>query len=113
MSHSSGEVWVNGSRLGWFEYNGTADLVMPRIFLTQDELCDNWRNDHAQPWGEKCGCDKTAAIVVSHYGSVNAWEAEVCVPCMRICGPLNPYEDETRWVTRSDPRFPPGQEGEP
>lgn len=37
MSHRSGKVFaLDGSLIGWFEYNGSVDVARTQIFATQD-----------------------------------------------------------------------------
>lgn len=43
MSHANGEVIFNDGSIKHFEYNGTSDICIPKLYDTYDEMTDNWR----------------------------------------------------------------------
>lgn len=87
MSHSAGEVIVDGQVVAYFEYNGTVDIALPKLWKTQQEVSDNWRRG---PW-VVCSCDpktETPATLYSSYGFGFHWQGTVCLTCMAINSPL-------------------------
>lgn len=93
MSHSSGVVRVGGLCVGYFEYNGTSDIAMPRIYRTFEEVSDNWRDKLGlQPYNEPvCDCEKIPVVLHAHYGNGIEWDSEACLEHMRITGELEPW----------------------
>ncbi len=93
---------MGGLCAGYFEYNGTCDIAMPRVYRTMDEVSDNWRDRLGlQPaWDEPdCGCEKTHVVLHADYGDGIDWDSEVCFEHMRITGRLepHPYYENDDW----------------
>lgn len=98
MSHSSGIVTMESDgKVFWFEYNGTSDVACPKIFETQDEMSEHWRN---QGYGHDCKCGKEEdALIEAHYGGGIEWEGKVCRHCMVI---LNEHRIPTHYRSTPD-----------
>lgn len=79
MSHSSGTVLrkSDNSLLGHFEYNGTTDVALPRIFDSVDALADNWR---AHGFEAQCSCTDGLVDVriEADYGGGIEWDGQAC-----------------------------------
>lgn len=96
MSHSSGEVFdQDDNRIGYFEYDGTADIGYVEIRASFDEVTANWR----QPTWRECECGSSANIVPvrmhAHYGGGIDWDSEACLSCMTVIGNTDPYAEPT------------------
>ena len=66
MSHANGEVRFDDGSIKYFEYNGTSDICIPKLYDTYDELIDNWRK-----WKqEKVSCNhyEEAIEIYTDYG---------------------------------------------
>jgi hypothetical protein len=98
MSHAEGRFFLNGKEY-FYEYNGTVDMALPRIYENRDEMHKNWRNDN---WRE-CHCEEKKyekVMLETSYGAENGFtngdefefidfiESEVCIPCEAIVGEL-------------------------
>lgn len=90
MSHSNGKVIVNTQIVGYFEYNGTCDVVLGRIYDSLEELRENWRCGDMG----KCICGQEPSEVVLHttYGSGFHWPGKACLKCKTIVEGLMPFE---------------------
>jgi hypothetical protein len=88
MSHAEGAIKVK-DRLYWVEYNGTVDVLLPRIYDTQDELFANWRR---RDWPPDCSCSDTIDVRVAvTYGRGFSWLVTLCLTCKRVVGPLSNF----------------------
>lgn len=83
MSHSYGAVKLNDGTIYHFEYNGTVDVCLPKLYKTIEEVSDNWRN---QKWEfHPNDCDKIEeAIMATTYGGGFGWTVKVCKEHMLI-----------------------------
>lgn len=107
MSHANGEVWsLDGKCLGFYEYDGTSDIVLPAIWPTREEMQKHWRN---QPWNEcHCGKRRTEVLIYTDYGGGSYWHGTACLLCMAVVGGADPYgqySDEHLEMTEGHP-FP-------
>lgn len=93
MSHAMGRVYRDGKIVGYYEYNGTADVTCTRINTTEDEVNDLWRTDAA--W-RNCACGKPDVDVVlwADYGCGYHWPGKACLECGAITDGFSPYQDE-------------------
>jgi hypothetical protein len=94
VSHSSGKISVRGVHCGYFEYNGTSDFAMPRIYRTIEEVSDNWRNKLGlQPdYERRCQCDNLMVVDChADYGGGIEWQGTACFSCMELTERLDPY----------------------
>jgi hypothetical protein len=97
MSHAWGEVIQDGKVVGHYEYNGTCDVCLPRIYDTHKEVMDNWRSEQSATASCTCGDPPSDVILYSDYGDGFYWPAKACLKCRAIVGDLAPYygdEDE-------------------
>lgn len=89
MSHAQGVVLLADRVLGYFEYNGTVDVAMHKIYKTENELSENWRK--TQP---SCSCVDGLTDVVLKVDSYDdfSWPAKACLEHLNIIEPLSrPY----------------------
>jgi hypothetical protein len=83
MSHAWGEVWSEDGKLyGFFEYDGTSDVVCTRIHLDRVGVEANWRKDN---W-RKCTCGSLGqpVILYTSYGFGFYWPGRVCWGCLAV-----------------------------
>ena len=90
MSHSVGEIIRHGAIIGYFEFNGTVDVVIPTIRASEDEVCAHWREEKERP----CSCDAPPDEVLL-YAEGRHWPAQVCLACAAIVGELGVPEKFT------------------
>lgn len=98
MSHSHGEIWSPaGQRLGWFEYNGTSDVVCARVYKTSEEMQANWRGDNWRACQDEAGHQPRWQDVVLYtsYGGGFHWPGKVCWDCLAVVDGLMPTGDFT------------------
>lgn len=97
MSHAWGEVIHDGAVVGYYEYNGTTDNAIGRIYHSFAELWAVWRCGDMG----KCVCGKSPVPVVlySDYGGGFHWDAKACLACRTITDGLVPWrEGWSEWV---------------
>lgn len=95
MSHASGRVYAaDGSRLlGYFEYNGTSDVVTTAIG-SWEEMDQNWRTARNM---RHCQCrpqQHTPVILHTDYGNGYYWSGSACLACRAITGGYDPYHTD-------------------
>lgn len=88
MSHSSAQFhFPNGTELHG-EYDGTSDVMLPRMFSDYRERDSQWRK---QEWPkEKCPHEPESCTVHSDYGGGFSWPGTACRTCMVFLGPYEP-----------------------
>lgn len=85
MAHFSATVTFDDGAVWYGEYNGTVDVMLTRIFQSDIERDDNWRNrDHAT-----CSCGHAEPCWLRIFGD-DGWRAKACRKCGVFCGPLAP-----------------------
>ena len=98
MSHSLGMVFSKTKPpviVGWYEYNGTADIAYPKIRSSRDEVMEHWRSN--DPF-DYCKDDTHAKIEVwiySDYGAGYYWPGTMCEQCRLITSQLLRELDES------------------
>ncbi|TSC82425.1 MAG: Uncharacterized protein G01um101419_581 [Parcubacteria group bacterium Gr01-1014_19] len=94
MSHSHGEVIQEGKVVGFFEYDGTADVALSPIWDTRDEVDANWR---IGLWTQ-CTCHQpsTDVLLFTEYGGGFYWPAKACLNCKAITNEYSPFESDRR-----------------
>ena len=99
MSHSSGKVYFDDGAELWFEYNGTADLIMPWLYPSIDKLNENWRRVGDFP---RCSCGNPPekAVIEWHYGGGSHMEGTACRKCMVITSTLSPWDEDEPEIKR-------------
>lgn len=96
MSHSSAQFYLDDGTVFWGEYNGTADIMLPRMFTTSEEMQAFW---HQQDWDEHKDCSLDEPCVVeSHYGRGFKWNGSACRKCMLFLGPYNPFDEDVEMI---------------
>lgn len=84
MSHATATfVFRNGLYL-FGEYNGTADVMLPRMYATTEERAANWRR---QSWDFECLHTGEPCIAHTTYGAGWWWRGTACRKCMIFKGP--------------------------
>ncbi len=96
MSHASGAVrFVSDGAVLFYEYNGTADRCVPKLWRTLEEVWhkDNWRSDDG---GEACQCGNSEPVILhTNYGNSFGWPGTACRECMRIASGFEPFDEGT------------------
>jgi hypothetical protein len=98
MNHAHGHVdFKDGKRL-YYEYNGTADRVCPKLWNTPEEVNEHWREEEALD--RKCVCGKPSEVVCAftYYGGGLWFRAEACRNCMVITNNPDPFENRIVWL---------------
>lgn len=73
MSHSPGRVIDGrGDVVGHFEYNGTVDVALPKIFATVADLEAGWRQEQPRP----CDCVGSSVTLTSESFE---WDGRACL----------------------------------
>jgi len=81
MSHAIGAVRFEDGKILYYEYNGTTDVVIDKLYETQDEVLENWRK---YP-DANCGCGNDEPVrIMSTYGDGFAWDGRACRNCYAI-----------------------------
>lgn len=101
MSHESGFVkQLDGTLVGWFEYDGRIDLACSPIFADEAELSAHWRTAlMAEP---PCACEGTPVTLYTSYGGGYEWSARACLEHRRITHQRSPYDEENVFLGRDN-----------
>ncbi|MBY0545842.1 MAG: hypothetical protein K2W95_00990 [Candidatus Obscuribacterales bacterium] len=103
MSHAYAEIIKDGKVIGWGEYNGTSDVMLPKIRESEEEVWKHWRERDPFQYQCKCAEPKPEPVIVySHYGCRFWWKSEACLTCRVLTGELCP-DDMDDIVKRGDP----------
>lgn len=94
MSHANATVELPDGTVFHAEYNGTVDIARPSLFLTWEEVRDQWR----QRDDRKCTCGQPGEPAYYHtnYGDGFGWDTEVCRTCMVVVGDKNQHDQYRR-----------------
>lgn len=95
MSHSQGRVKFPSGNIGYLEYNGTTDVMLPNIYETEEELLKNWRKQNWKSCSNKQHTHIDVEIATS-YGDGFYWKSKACVECNCLIDNLMPFEDSIR-----------------
>lgn len=80
MSHAYGKVYRNNVVAAHYEYDGTSDIALPRMYLTSDEVKANWRKGS---WVEcTCGEPSVPVVLYTDYGYGSHWDGKACFKCI-------------------------------
>ena len=90
MSHSTAAVKFGDGSIMHGEFNGTVDVLLPSLYLTEEERKDNWRS-YPTKWKR---CDnkehqQEEVDVAVSYGNGWYWKATACRECMCVIEPLS------------------------
>jgi hypothetical protein len=116
VSHTQGKVYIDSKLFGYFEWNGTSDVIIPRVYKTNEELQANWRTEDEKQagWDLVKDCPHRSdgqivvdAILYTDYGDGFHWKGQVCIECMVITSNLMP----TNWDRIDPDQYP--VDGEP
>lgn len=84
---------MDGVSIGFFEYNGTADVAQTSIYLTREELSKNWRTYQRVECQAPNDHEHVDVLLNTSYGRGIEWKSQACLECMAITGNLMPYDD--------------------
>jgi hypothetical protein len=92
MSHSSGQVKFEDGTIMHFEYDGTNDFVINKLFNTFEEMWNNWRTYDYQ----KCSCGTDEQVeIATNYGDGFSWDGKACKTCKAFTKGIKPkYQDK-------------------
>ena len=105
MSHAGGMVHFEDGAIFHFEYNGTSDVCLPKLWETRDEMQEHWREDN---YWKECSCDNLPKPVeiYTEYGSGLWWKGKACQTCRVIitCEPLGEdwYGGSPTWAQEKE-----------
>lgn len=74
MSHSTGAVKFQDGTIKWVEYNGTVDVLQPKMFDTPEDLMIQWRTDERPT----CNCKGDLVEIAVTYGNGFSWPGFAC-----------------------------------
>ena len=104
MSHAVGIVFSKENEiLYYYEYNGTVDLIEPKLYDTLDELMKNWRRDDVLASCKDTTHTKIPVFIHSSYGWDEYWDGLICKECKIIISPLMNVEEDD-WPNKTKGR---------
>lgn len=81
MSHAIGAIKFSDGLIRYYEYDGTADVVLSHHYATTQEVYDNWRNGE---W-KHCTCRKEEPVsIFTTYGGGYYIEGKACQNCNSV-----------------------------
>lgn len=92
MSHAQGRVKFPSGNIGYLEYNGTSDVMLPNIYESEEEMLKNWRKQEWKFCKDKNHTHIDVEVATS-YGGGFSWPAKACVECNIIIDNLMPFEN--------------------
>jgi len=91
MSHATGLVKFNDGLIMWYEYDGTSDICLSRLYHTKEELSANWRTVDGQRF---CSCGKDEPVgIYADYGVGSYWSGRACRFCHAITDGIMPFDE--------------------
>ena len=94
MSHAFGKVHFVDGLVLHYEYDGTSDVTIPRLYTTANEVAANWRRVDDWVWN-CCTCGKDEPVkIYSSYGGGFSWDGRACRHCQCIVAGYEPVFDE-------------------
>lgn len=91
MSHAVGAVRFDDGKILYYEYDGTSDVAIAKLYETRDEVYENWRESPPA----HCTCGKTEPVrIMTTYGGGSAWDGRACRHCRAI---TDGFMDEVSW----------------
>lgn len=91
MSHAIGMVRFNDGAIIWFEYNGSCDYSIPKLYNTLEEMKGNWRK---WKWeNHECEHMSEPIQIFTNYGYGFFWNAAACRKCGMILDGQEPSID--------------------
>lgn len=103
MSHSTAAVkFLSDGLILYGEYNGTSDVILPRLYNTSEERDANWRNSDWPYHDKNCKKEEDVIIAVS-YGGGFSWQSKACRYCKLITDRFMPFDqNEDNEFERTD-----------
>lgn len=107
MSHAYGFVKTPSGRVLFFEYDGTSDVCIPKLYDTCEKVKKNWRTADINVWA-RCPHDtETPVDIATDYGYGYGWKGTACLECPCLITGLKPFQTEFEWERTSlDDREP-------
>ncbi len=96
MSHENGEVRFNDGSIKHFEYNGTSDICIPKLYDTYDEMIDNWKKYNSKE--NNCEHFEEPIEIYTRYRGGFYWNGVACRKCMMIIKGDEPFEDDIAYT---------------
>jgi hypothetical protein len=84
MSHAYGFVRFPSGEILFYEYNGTADIVIPKLYETCEEVQQHWREEGDAAWAPCSHGDDVLVEIATDYGGGFSWEARACRKCPTV-----------------------------
>jgi hypothetical protein len=81
MSHATGALKFKDGTIRYYEYDGTADVVLSHHYATTEEVSENWRK------GEwlNCNCGKEEPVsIFTQYGGGYYIDGKACKNCNSV-----------------------------
>ena len=102
MSHSTAAVrFISDGLILHGEYDGTSDVMLPKLYDTNEERSANWRSLD-WPYHDKT-CDKSEDVIIAvSYGGGFSWQATACRHCKLITSRYMPFDQEDDKFERVD-----------
>ena len=97
MSHAYGFARIPSGRVLFFEYDGTADICIPKLYATCEEVYKFWRKGEADTWADCPHYSTVPVDIATDYGYGYGWKGTACLECPRLLTGLNPYDGEIEW----------------
>lgn len=81
MSHAQGAVKFDDGLVMFYEYDGTADVVLPKLRKTMEEVETHWRKGEYWEASYACTHAPEHVVIATNYGFGSSWHGTAC----RIC----------------------------
>lgn len=91
MSHAHGMVKFSDGTVGFYEYDGTSDVVCTSVKATSEEVSRDWRSP-ANRAECTCGNESEPVEIMTYYGSGFHWNGKACRACLAITDGIMPYD---------------------
>jgi hypothetical protein len=83
MSHATGAVRFSNNEIYYCEYNGTVDVMLPKLFNTYEEMEVEWRKQIWSVCKDKTHQHQVVEIATSYAGGFS-WIGKACIICKTI-----------------------------
>jgi len=104
MSHAGGQVKFSDGIIMHYEYDGTSDWCIPKLYDTHKEMWNNWRKYEYEE--TNCEHELEDVIIYSDYGNGFYWLGKACRKCNMIIEGKNPYPyDDDIFPTSGRPEW--------
>jgi hypothetical protein len=90
MAHWPGKVMFSDGTIKYIEYNGTADVCLPKLFSTEEELRENWHSQDNDNTEVECKHLEEEVQIITPF---NSWKGKACRNCNRLVEDLRLPDD--------------------